>query len=225
MENLETSNTTVTCPKCGKSMSVKVIRAIKADSPELKSLLKGTLNVQTCGCGARFLVSTPIFYSDPALNFFLVQEEYPEDGNIEDIEKDVDATMTDVALAHNIERPLLRLVFSREEFIEKLALVTRGYDDRLIEYAKFQLFQTTGEGKINHQLHRMLFDFSEPEGGHIKFIIFEKETGKHIAGIHIEREDYERMLKEFQENASLQNELDALFPDCYVNVDRLYDYA
>ena len=120
-------------------------------------------------------------------------------------------------------RKVKAYIGDKEEFIEKIMLVNAGFDDRLMEYAKFQLFQNC-PGQLDHEKHRLLFDFSNKEDNLIKFVVFDKENGKHIAGLHIERKDYEAMDNEFKNTPTLQKELDALFPNCNVTVDRVFDF-
>lgn len=212
------------CPKCKADIAFLPVSTITPDSEEYNALMQGTLNVCTCEkCGIKFYVSTPLVYSDSANEYFLTLQEMPEDGNTENLENEVDASMTDAAMAQNIVRPTIRLVFSREEFIEKIALHRAGFDDRLVEYAKYQLFQTCGR-QIDHEKHHLLFDFSNNDDKIMRFVIFDKESGKHIAAIHIEKEEYEAMRREFENNQNLQKELDAIFPNCHVTVDRVFDF-
>jgi len=129
---------------------------------------------------------------------------------------------TEAAVLLKLPRPTVRLVFAREDFLEKIALQRQGLDDRLVEYAKFQLFQNTGGAALLPERHRLLYDFSRSDEEKMQFAVFDRQTHQVSAALHLPQEDYHKMALEFAANEHLQRELERLFPDCLVSVDRLY---
>jgi len=142
MPTKPSSRRRVKCPCCGKTITVEVVSSLRPGDKHLAALMTGTLNRATCSdCKVEFLVETPLVYLDGQTSFIVYLLEPPEDGNTEALEREVDCMATEVFSRENLERPLVRLTFTYPDFIEKIKLRTLGYDDRLIEYAKYQLFQ------------------------------------------------------------------------------------
>lgn len=223
--NSDVRQENIPCPKCAASLQVPVIRVLQPESPALKQLLNGTLNCPKCTqCGTVFQVQVEqLIYKDPELAFILVQAALPEENRMESLEQEVDCLATEAAYRENLERPTVRLVFSREDFLEKIFLQQRGYDDRLVEYAKFQLFQNTGGASLQPAQQRLLYDFSNSTAEKMQFIVFDRESGKPSAAVHLPMADFQALVEEFEGDEHLQQELERIFPTCYVHVDRLYD--
>ena len=129
---------------------------------------------------------------------------------------------TEAAMKENLDRPTVRLTVSLPDFIEKISLRRMGLDDRLIEYAKHQLFSNLGEDRLNSSAHRLLVDFSNKDESKLAFIVYDRETNRPISSLHVPMEEFNNLVKEFSVNDQLMNELDTLFPSCYVSVDRLF---
>ncbi len=215
----------IQCPKCASRIKVAIIRVLHPGSPAMKKLLQGTLNCPKCSkCKTVFQVNVQqLIFKDPETAFMLVQTQLPDEDRIEDLEQEIDCLATDVAFQENLERPTVRLVFNREDFLEKISLHLRGLDDRLIEYAKFQLFQNTGGVSLLPEKHRLLYDFSNSDEIKMQFIVFDRESGKPWASLHLPMTDFQAMVAEFEKNDSLKLELERIFPNCVVHVDRLYE--
>ncbi len=215
----------ITCPSCGQTAIGLICRVITPDSPEFKLLFSGKLNVFSCAsCGKSYQVAVEqLIYRDSEHSFLLVQHQPPADtSRYGRIIQEVDAMATEAAMLLKMPRPTVRLVFAREDFLEKIALQRRGFDDRLVEYAKFQLFQNTGGAALLPERHRLLYDFSRSDEEKLQFAVFDRQTHQVSAALHLPQEDYHRMALEFSVNEPLQKELERLFPDCLVSVDRLY---
>lgn len=215
----------IQCPKCAFRMEAPVVRVLQPGSLAFKQLFSGNLNCPKCTkCGTVFQVEVEqLIFKDPDTAFILVQTPLPDENHQEDLEQEIDCMATDAAYQENLERPLVRLVFNREDFLEKIALHLRGFDDRLIEYAKFQLFQNTGGASLMPQQHRLLYDFSNSDEQKMQFIVFDREAGNPCASLHLPMQDFKDMVEEFQNNDNLQQELQTIFPNCVVHVDRLYE--
>ena len=216
----------VSCPKCGASLQVPYHGVLTPDSPEMRALLQGTLNCPKCPhCGTVFRLGGQLIYRDADTAFILVQDEMPEDGDTEALEQEVDCLATDAAFSHGLERPTVRLVFTREDFLEKIFLRRAGLDDRLIEYAKYQLHQWGAKDLLSAARFRLLYDFSNQNANTLNFVVFDRETLKPVNGLQVPRAEYDKLREEFENNPNLMKELETLFPGCVVHVDRLFDKA
>ena len=215
----------IQCPKCANRMEAPVVRVLQPGSAACKQLFTGKLNCSKCTkCGTAFQIEVEqLIFKDPETAFILVQTPLPDESQQEALEQEVDCMATDAAYQENLERPTVRLVFNREDFLEKIALHLRDLDDRLVEYAKFQLFQNTGGASLMPQLHRLLYDFSNSDEQKMQFIVFDRESGKPCASLHLPMQDFKDMVEEFEQNENLQKELERIFPNCFVQVDRLYE--
>ncbi len=216
----------IPCPKCGRRLAANYVESVAYGTPEFQKLLAGTLNCCKCpACGMVFQIGGQLVYRESDPPFILVQHEMPADGETEAIEKEVDVIVTAVAADHDQARPTVRLVFCREDFLEKLFLYRHGLDDRMIEYVKYQLFQGgTGE-LLSRRKFRLLYDFSANDPDNLVFAVFDRETMKPVNGLQVPRREFQRQCEEFDLNPDLQKQLDLLFPNCVVSVDRLFDQA
>jgi len=215
----------ITCPSCGQAAIGTICRVLTPDCPELRILFSGKLNVFNCAnCGKTYQVAVEqLIYKDSEYAYLLIQHQPPQDAaDTTKIIREVDLMATEAAQQLQQPRPTVRLVFTREIFLEKIALHRGGLDDRLVEYAKFQLFQNTGGASLLPDRHRLLYDFSRSDEEKMQFVVFDRETHQISAALHLPQDDFHKMALEFAANDALQQELDRLFPDCLVSVDRLY---
>ncbi|MBR4372033.1 MAG: CpXC domain-containing protein [Victivallales bacterium] len=214
----------VTCPHCGHRISTQVTTVIRHDDVKaLDALYKGTLNRVRCPkCGHDFLVDTTLIYRDDENPFIVYYVDIPEDADLHTYEREIDVMATEAAMKENLDRPTVRLTVSLPDFIEKISLRRLGLDDRLIEYAKHQLFSNLGEERLSSSAHRLLVDFSNKDANKLAFIVYDRETNRPISSLHVPMEEFNNLVKEFSVNDQLMNELDTLFPSCYVSVDRLF---
>lgn len=214
---------TVRCPKCGASVCVRLTATLTPDDREpLQALFNGTLNRPECpACGSYFLVDMPLTYrvNEPPYILYLV--EPPEDGSTEDLENEIDAMATEVFSRDNLPRPTVRLTFTRVDFIEKIAILNLGFDDRIVEYTKLHLFRTFRQPELSRRKHKLLLDYSRCDDKVISFILFDRETLKPLNTIQIPREEFDSLAAEVNTNEHFLNELDAAFPGCNVSADNL----
>ncbi len=215
----------ISCPACGQMALGQICRVITPESPELKLLFRGKLNVFSCAsCAQTYQVAVEqLLYQDSEQATLLIQHQPPKDAtDRQRIIQEIEVLASAVARRLKIPRPTVRLVFSREEFLEKIALHRKGLDDCLVEYAKFQLFQNTGGASLLPEQHRLLYDFSRSDETKMQFAVFDRRTHRVCAALHLPQEDFQKMALEFSLNPPLREELARLFPDCLVSVDRLY---
>ena len=220
----DTHQETVACPHCGHRILTQVTTVIRHDDTKaLDALFKGTLNRVCCPkCTHDFLVDTTLIYRDDENPFIVYYVDIPEDADLHTYEREIDVMATEAAMKENLDRPTVRLTVSLPDFIEKISLRRLGLDDRLIEYAKHQLFSNLGEDRLNSSAHRLLVDFSNKDESKLAFIVYDRETNRPISSLHVPMEEFNNLVKEFSVNDQLMNELDTLFPSCYVSVDRLF---
>ena len=120
----------------------------------------------------------------------------------------------------DVKEPDCRLTLTRRSFIEKIALHLEKKDDRIIEYIKYQLFRRP-EGQINPVRTELLYDFSNKEEDKLKFILFDRETGKPSAATHVPTQLYDELVETFLKDDDMKEELEALFSGRFVNVEKL----
>lgn len=213
------------CPHCSEHFDFDPITVLTPDSEHLPNLLHGTLNCVACPkCQAMLNVPAQLIYRDHQRPFMVVQPAHPLPADEEAaLALQLDESATEEARAEGLQRPTVRLVFTRPDFIEKIALHQQGLDDRLVEYAKYQLFNGGAEG-ITPQRHRLLFDFTQKEAGRLTFFIYDRKTGRPIRVLQVPMEEFQRLSEEFLSNADLQAELDHCFPGCRVDIDMLLNH-
>ncbi len=218
------SKKNVTCPSCGRKLKVEVVNLIhENDEAAWKSLLAHRLNTCTCpDCGTTFMVNEPLYYVDKTTPFVLA---YINDDSMEEdafeLEHWFDETAADIAEKEGVEKPIARLTTTIWDFIEKIFIWRLGLDDRLVEFAKQQLFRNTDLDKLSRTQHRLLLDFSATDNEKLVFLVFDRETNQPVGRMHVPMEEFRKLTEEFQGNDQLMNELNTLFPSCVVSVDRL----
>jgi len=214
----------LTCPKCSASFEADIVTVITPGSPACKALFAGELNRPRCPkCGTQFAVDEPLVYRDAETDppYILYCIAPPEDGNTEAVEREIDVMATDVFAAEGMARPIVRLVFSVPEFIEKIAIRHLGFDDRLVEYAKLELYRNIEEPKLSRSQHRLLLDYSHSDDKNLYFLIYEHDTAKMVNAIQVPMEEFRSLMKSAREDEHVAMELDAAFPGCHVSADRL----
>ena len=213
----------IACPQCGKEFEAEAVSVLTPGSPHLRDLLSGTLNCTACPqSGSRLNIPCRLIFRDAENPYMLIQERRPSTREgLQKLVQNVEAAATQAAMSQGLERPELRMVFSRPEFIEKISIHKLGFDDRLIEYAKLQLFRNMDELQLSRLKHRLLLDYSRTNDEHLLFLVYDRETQKPINAIQVEMSDYLSLEEELMKSEDLQRELDAAFPGCHVSADRL----
>ncbi len=211
------------CPNCEARFSVEPVTQLEPDSPYLSALVAGTLNCVECPqCHNHLNIPLRLVYRDPVRPFMVVHEVKKVSAEMRKaVAQQLDEEATAAAVEAKLLRPTVRLVWTRQDFIEKIFLHQNGLDDRVVEYAKYQLFNGGADGAINGASHSLLYDFTQKDPEQLVFLVFERSSGRPIRILQVPMAEYQRMAEEFQVNPQLQKELELAFPGCYVSVDSL----
>ncbi len=217
--------TVVECPKCQAPQEVVPVTVLRPGAEALQALFKGALNRVTCGaCGTGFVLAVPILYRDDAARFMVYFISTADPAERAEGERQMERVTKQIfSQESGLQPPTCRLVTDRSALIEKITLHERGFDDRIVEYVKYQLFSNPNrENRPDPVRHRLLFDFSaDPDGPNLAFVIFDRESGRPTAGAHIPMEVYREVEEAFTTSLKMREELQALFPGTYVSVERL----
>jgi len=211
----------IPCPHCQETTEATPLTVLQEGAPELDQLFDGSLNRVTCqACGKSFLFETPLLYRDDEARYLVYFLPRALAGNLDEALKQMDE------LYHRIfadlaadERPDCRLATQRGHFIEKIALHQFEYDDRLVEYIKYLLFQHN-EG-LDPVRHELLFDFGNSDDENLMFIAFSREKGQAEYSLGLTAADYHELAEAFLATPELEAELDKLFRPYHVVVDNL----
>ena len=210
------------CPKCGKTVDCHVIEVLEPGDEALQTLFKSGLNVQTCpACKAKFTVDGPLVYKESEPPYLVFLEKFPEDGDIESLEQQIDELVTNVSNDGNSEKPEVRVVFSMPDFLEKVALRKAGFDDRLVEYAKLQLFRTMDEVQLSRSQHRLMYDFEHSNDDMLYFLVYDRNTSQVVNLLQVPMNEYHSLELALQASEEASAELLTAFPGSYVSAERL----
>ena len=156
---------------------------------------------------------TLIYYLPPAL----CEDEIQATQAVDTLREELQDELADKVL------PTCRLVMLYPQFIEKIALLEAGLDDRIVEYAKYILLQNSHD--ISHDDYELLYDFSGENPDALTFIAYDRESHKAEYGLEFEKDDFDELVHFFAEAREAEGKLEELFPDYTVNVGLLLDYA
>jgi hypothetical protein len=211
----------VPCPHCQQTTEASPLSVLQEGAPEIDQLFDGSLNRVPCqACGKTFLFETPLLYRDDEAHYLVYYLPRALAGNLDEALRQMDTLYRRVFadLAED-ERPDCRLATQRGHFIEKIALHQFDYDDRLVEYIKYLLFQhNPGLDPVRHEL---LFDFGNSDGENLMFIAFGREKGQPEYSLGITAADYHELAESFLATPELEAELDKLFRPYFVTVESL----
>lgn len=124
------------CPHCGGEVVVERLELVNSEThPEVRdAIVRGEYFDEVCPhCGKGFMAATPLLYFDPR-RAYLIQFVPGFDGNEELLLDDIFE-----ALASADSQPsqmAKRIVSDPNQLVEKLYLLERGLEDRLVELGK-----------------------------------------------------------------------------------------
>lgn len=220
--NTMTAPQNFTCPNCQTKVTARLVTAVYPSDKHLANLLKGTLNRCRCAkCETEFRIDTPMTFTDREKGVIIYLHEPPEDGYTEEIEQEIDCQATEMFSQQNLPRPTIRVTFNHADFVEKICLHILGFDDRLIEFAKYQLLKNMPGDKLSVFQHKLLLDFSNTDNNKLIFLVFDRESKSPLTQVHIPFQDFQALTEEFADNPQMWQELETVFPNCYVSVDRI----
>ena len=212
----------VQCPACSKETFCRIVSTITQGTRELKALFTGELNKANCmSCSIEFLVEIPLIYRDNIRRFLVYYSPQTSDDslpNVVDIMEELYRQLFQ-GLPQK-DKPDCRLTLARRDFIEKIAIHQHGYDDRLIEYIKYQLFQHSKKGLDPNRMD-LLFDFSNSDDEQLSFISFDRKTGKPVYSLNFLLTDYYHLEDYFLKKSEMEVRLNQLFRKYHVHVSSL----
>jgi hypothetical protein len=209
----------IDCPHCQQPTPFAATSVLMQGDAVIHELLDGTLNRCVCkACEKAFLFETPLLYRDDERRYIVYYVPPAFAASEEEAIKHVDQLYNSIFGDFSTEeRPLCRLVTSRSQLIEKIVVHQGNYDDRLIEYIKYQLLEhSPGLDVVRHEL---LFDFGNSSDKSIQFLVFDRETRQPQFSLQFSPEDYEGLAAYFLEEG--RDELDSLFKPYLVRVEDL----
>ena len=213
-----------TCPSCGSITEFEPATTLMPGSEALLDLYKGELNTCICPtCDQSFRIETPILFRDDdsrSLVYLLPDDDADE----ENVDALVDRIVKDAFGPTKKEAiPTVRVVTEHSHFLEKIAILQKGLDDRIIEYVKYLLFENSDE--VDNDTFELLFDFTADSPDTLAFIAFERETRKGEYELSFDKSDYAELATAFTESPEASAKLAELFPGHIVTVQRLLVYA
>lgn len=213
------------CPHCSARFSFEPTTTITPDSPEMELLMDGILNCVECpSCKKNLSIPLRLIYRDPENALVIIQEpKAMEMAQARAAALQADEAATTAARNAGTQRPTVRMVFGRPEFIEKIQLFENDYDDRVIEYAKYQLFNGgVTDGELSPAKHRLFFDFTRSDDDQLTFIVFTRDTGRPVRLLQVDMHEYDQLLDELENNPAAAAELEHIFPGAFVDVDTIF---
>lgn len=212
----------VNCPHCGAAQNVTPVTVIRPSDTTLQDLYHGTLNRVPCDqCGTEFLLDVPVLFrdDDACVLIYYVPLRDPRQWAAAEA-KMQDVTRQVFAAEPGVKAPECRLTMTRNAFIEKISLHLHRLEDRLVEYVKYQLYNSPGR-KIDAVRHELLYDFSVCDEQKLPFLVFDRESGRATAATHLPMDVYCELADTFLADSGLKEELEKLFPGSCVSAERL----
>jgi len=223
MSNNGNNTQRITCPSCHCEILVNPVSVIMENTEELHSLIQGTLNKFNCSsCKVEFLYDTPIIYRDDENHFVIyhhtsgTHDTLPEALNyMSEIYKELFADFSED------EKPVCRLTMRRKDLIEKIKIHQLGYDDRIIEYIKYQFFSHSSE--LDESGMDLLFDFATSTEEKLVFLAFDQHKGDVLYSLEFPTREYHQLKNNFLDTPELEKEFSKLFKGYYVHVSTLLE--
>ena len=211
------------CPKCGQEQTVELFESINIGAePALREdLMLNRLNTVTCaGCAFTFQVVKPLLYHDPAHNFMIYCLPVPE-GAEEAGERQFAEMLLQLTAQQPGKKPLpmMHLVFSRTELVERIFLLEAGLDERLIEYVK-HLMYLNNSGKLDPAHKALLFNAQDSTPENLCFVVQDVATRKMEAMLQYSRKAYDALAEMFRAEEKMRM-LRELFPGPHINARAL----
>ena len=211
------------CPSCSAEIVVSPTSVVTENTAQLHDLFKGILNKFQCTkCDGEFLYDTPIVYRDNEHRYVIYYHTSSTDDNLSEalayMQEVYDNLFRDLS---DNEKPISRLTLKRKDLVEKIKIHQHGYDDRLIEYIKYQLFQHSDN--LDCASLDLLFDFASSNSENLVFLAFDRKTGNAHYSLEFPAEEYEKLNRDFLSPPETAKEFDKLFNGHYVHVGTLLD--
>lgn len=213
----------VLCPHCNESQYIEPVTAVYPESEELDRLFDSTLNRFQCSaCEQDFPVKVPVLFRDEEKNVLVYYIPAEDRKDWQAAEKQMEQTLKQVfSNLPEDELPHCRLTLTYRGFIEKTALFINGFDDRVIEYLKYQLFKDE-QRQLDPFRTEMLYNFSQQDDNNLNFLLFDRETGSAASALDVPKELYDELAESILKDEDIKNEMEEMFSGYFINVEKLF---
>lgn len=213
----------IVCPQCDAEQEVDLYDAINVqDAPALRDeLMSNQLNAVVCPhCGFQYRVDKQLLYHDPENRVMI----YWFPGKEEDYRKNRDLfvqTMQalDTALPDEFDPPVVHLVFTRSELVERIYLLEAGLNERIVEYIKYMMYSRNIE-RLDPRHKAILFNAQDSNDQALCFITQNLETLQLEDMLEYDRSAYEGLMEMFDQDDQTA-QLMELFPGPHVSARAL----
>ena len=220
----------ISCPHCGAAMTgVRPVTAFcRSDKAVVSELFKGnegTFNVFACAaCGKDVRLDLALVYRDQE-NSRLIYYLPPRDHTtVAAAEKAIGKMVAQLfgEDAPAAEVPDCRLTLTIQEFIEKIALLEDGLDDRVVEFIKYHIF-LRNEHDIDPHKVTLLYNFTGADPDLLELVIFNRKTGRPENATNVPMTLYHEVKDSLAGDKELHEEVCRLFRGrYYVNAAALF---
>ncbi len=211
----------ISCPYCQATVVAEPVSVINEGTTSVDELFEGALNRLVCPeCERSFLFETPLLYRDDADRFLVYYLPRSIVVSVDDAIRQMQELYDQIfAELDEIDKPTCRLAVSRNSFIEKIALHQFEYDDRIIEYIKYQLYQHNDD--LDPVRHQLFFDFGNSDDDAIVFLAYDRDKGQPEYSLALTRADYDDLAEHVFSTEEMEEELTKLYRNYYISVDDL----
>lgn len=213
------STYTITCPECSAEQTVELMESINlATDPDLRDLLmQNRINHVVCdACGFEFRVDKTMVYNDPIRSFMIycVPEADAEEAVVSRIVQEA-MTRASADLPEDVTPPTIHLSLSRTELIERIFVLEKDMDARIVEYIKYSIY-TRNQDQIDPEQKTLLFDAEDSTDEHLLFVVQDVESNELQQVLQYSRAGYDALTEMFDQDEETANLLE-LFPGPYIN--------
>lgn len=178
---------TVNCPACFEDSTFKIYSSVDiSENPELKkSIFDRSIFKFSCPlCGEEILVSYDCTYTDSENKYIIA------------LVSEANETNTSIL---SVEGFALRIVHSINEFVEKIALLEDGIDDKVIELYKIMLEDQFEDERPGSKILGIYYSGRDFEANNLSFfIITENSPNCHAV---LSMQVYEAIETQFRDSA------------------------
>jgi hypothetical protein len=214
---------TIKCPNCDEEIEFTPTTVIHTESPDITLLFNNELNKIFCpDCETHSFFDTPILYRDDNSNYiiyFLPNSFYDTLTHALEQMKTLDDEI--FAEVDKDLRPDCRLTTDRNQFIEKIAIQEDSYDDRLMEYIKFQLLKHSEV--LDEIRHTLLYDFANSDEENIAFIAFDSDSGEMDYTLNFKVKEYKELETFYLGTPEKEIELNGYYKPYYIHISALFE--
>jgi hypothetical protein len=213
----------IRCPKCGHEQEVELYESVNvAESPELKEdLLLNRLNAVQCPqCEFAFRVDAPLLYCNPAVGYMIYWMPMPEDQLEEAVRRFRDVMeVIQGTLPDDFRVPEVSMVLTRTELVERIYLLDKDLEERIIEYIKYMIY-SNNLSRLDPASHTILFNAQDSNQEQLCFVVQDLQSGQFQSMLRYETKAYEGMKEMFGQPEQAERLLE-LFPGPYISARRM----